>query len=331
MKAALLDSPGPASNIRYGDIADPTPKGNEIVVRVAAASLNPIDVYVRAGTIPVNLPKPFITGSDVAGSVVAAGPDAKRYKPGDRVWASNMGLQGRQGSCAELVCSSEEWFYPIPAGVTETDAAAAALVGITAHLGLLTRSGLKAGEIAFVNGGTGGVGSMVVQMAKAVGAKVIATVGSEEKAALCKSWGADLVMNYKTDDVVEGIKKFTAPRGLDVWFETQREPDFLKMIPLMAMRGRMIVMAGRTAQPAIPTGAFYVKDLTLHGFAMFNASFDEQRKCADDVNRWLAEKKLKPAIGRTFSLKDAAAAHQFLEENTLGGKGTLVGKVLVTP
>jgi len=331
MKAALLDVPGPASNLRFGEIPDPTPKENEIVVRVTAAALNPIDVYIRAGTIPVNLPKPFITGSDVAGAVEAVGPNAKRFKVGDRVWASNMGLQGRQGSCAELVCSSEDWFYPIPPGVTEQDAAAIALVGITAHLGLFGRANLKAGETAFVNGGTGGVGSMVVQMAKAAGAKVIATVGSEEKAKLCRSWGADLVLNYKTDDVVEGIKKFTAPRGLDVWFETQREPDFLKMIPLMAMRGRMIVMAGRQAQPAIPTGAFYVKDLALHGFAMFNASPDEQRACADDINRWLAEKKLKPAIGKTFALKDVAAAHQFLEENTLGGKGTLVGKVVVTP
>lgn len=331
MKAALLDVPGPASNIRFGEIPDPTPKLNEILVRVAAAALNPIDVYVRAGTIPANLPKPFITGTDVAGTIVAVGPEAKRFKTGDRVWASNMGLMGRQGSCADLVCASEDWFYPISASVSDTDAAAAALVGITAHLGLFIRAKLKAGETAFVNGGTGGVGSMVVQMAKAVGAKVITTVGSDEKAKLCKSWGADLVLNYKTDNVVEGIKQFTAPRGLDVWYETQREPDFLKMIPLMAMRGRMIVMAGRTAQPVIPTGAFYVKDLALHGFAMFNATPDEQRVCADDINRWLAEKKLKPAIGKTFSLKDTAAAHQFLEENTLGGKGTLVGKVMITP
>src|SRR5207247_3931166 len=128
------------------------------------------------------------TGSDVAGTVEMVGPGVKRCKVGDRVWGSNQGLLGRQGTCAEFVCASEDFFYPTPAGVSDDDAAAVALVGITAHLGLFQRAKLQAGETVFVNGGTGGVGSMVVQMAKAIGAKAIATVGSAEKAQLCQSW-----------------------------------------------------------------------------------------------------------------------------------------------
>src|SRR5207244_10988081 len=122
------------------------------------------------------------------------------FKVGDRVWGSNQGLLGRQGTCAEYAAVAEEWLYKIPPGVPDTEAAAVALTGITAHLGLFRCAHLQPGETVFVNGGTGGVGSMVVQMAKAVSAQVITTVGSPEKAALVKSWGADCVINYKTED-----------------------------------------------------------------------------------------------------------------------------------
>jgi NADPH2:quinone reductase len=331
MKAAFLDAPGAPDVLRYGDVPTPTPKSGEILIRVAAAALNPIDTYIRAGVVKMPLPLPFITGSDVAGTIEAVGPGVNRFKVGERVWGSNQGLLGRQGTCAEYVCASEEFFYPTPAGVSDDEAAAVALVGITAHLGLFQRAKLQAGEIVFVNGGTGGVGSMVVQMAKAVGARAITTVGSDDKAKLCRGWGVDCVLNYKSDDVPARIKDFTQGQGVSVWYETQREPDFLKMVDLMARRGRMIVMAGRQAQPTFPVGPFYVKDLSLFGFAMFNASPDEQRSCAEDINRWLAAKKLRIAIGKTFKIDDAAAAHRFLEENTLQKAGTLTGKVVLHP
>jgi NADPH2:quinone reductase len=331
MKAAYLDAVGAPDVLRYGDMPDPLPKPGEVRIRVASAALNPIDTYIRAGVVNMPLPKPFVTGSDVAGTIEATGTGVKRFKVGDRVWGSNQGLLGRQGTCAEYVCASEEFFYSTPAGVTDDEAAAVALVGITAHLGLFQRAKLQAGETVFVNGGTGGVGSMVVQMAKAVGAKAITTVGSAEKAKLCQSWGVDCVLNYKTDDVPARIKEFTQGQGVNVWYETQREPDLLKMVELTARRGRMIVMAGRQAQPIFPVGPFYVKDLALHGFAMFNATPDEQRVCADDINRWLAAKKLHVAIGKTFPFAEAGAAHRFLEENTLQKAGTLTGKIVLHP
>jgi NADPH:quinone reductase len=277
------------------------------------------------------LPRPFITGCDLAGTVEAVGTGVKRFRPGDRVWGSNQGLLGRQGACAEYVCTSEDWLYPTPAGVGDVEAAGAALVGITAHLGLFRCARLQVGETVFVNGGTGGVGSMVVQMARAVGARVITTVGSAQKAEVCRRWGADLVLNYKTDDVPKAVTDFTGGRGVNVWYETQREPDFARTVELLAWRGRMVIMAGRAAQPTFPVGPFYVKDLSLFGFAMFRATPDEQRACAEDINRWLAEKKLQVLIGKTFPLAETAAAHRFLEENTLGKAGTLIGKVVVTP
>ncbi len=331
MKAAFFETTGAPEVIRYGDLPTPTPKEGQVLVRVGAAALNPLDTYIRAGGVNMPLPKPFIPGCDLAGTVEAVGPGVKNFKPGDRVWGSNQGLLGRQGTFAEYVCTGEEWLYPTPPGVPDTVAAAAALVGITAHLGLFRCAALQAGETLFTNGGTGGVGSMVVQMGKAVGARVITTVGSEEKVALCRSWGVDHVLNYKTEDVFAAVGKIVGEKGVNVWYETQREPDFVRTVPLMARRGRIIIIAGRQAQPTFPVGPFYTRDLSLHGFAMFNASPQEHRRCADDINRLLSEKKLQVAIGRTFKIAEAAAAHRLLEENTLHKAGTLTGKIVVVP
>ncbi|MBY0230745.1 MAG: NADPH:quinone reductase [Gemmataceae bacterium] len=329
MRAAYIESTGGPEVVKVGELPTPVPAPGQALVRVAAAALNPIDMYVRAGTVAMPLPKPFVTGSDLAGTVEAVGGGPSRFKVGDRVWGSNQGLLGRQGVTAEYACVDEDYLYPLPAGVGEQDAAAAALTGITAHLGLFRAARLQAGEWVFVNGGTGGVGSMVVQMAKASGARVVTTVGSAEKAMLCKQWGADRVLNYKTDDVATGIKEATANKGVDVWFETQREPDLVRTVDLMAQRGRIVLIAGRAAKPLFPVGPFYVKGLSVHGFAMFNATAAEQRACADDINRWLESGKLHPPVGKAFPLAETAEAHRFLEANTVGGAGTLVGKVLV--
>ena len=330
MKAAFLDTPGPPDVIRYGDLPDPEPGPGEARVRVAAVAVNPIDTYIRSGAVAANLPKPFVPGCDLAGVVDKLGPGATRFKVGDRVWGSNQGLLGRQGTFADFCCPHEDYLYPIPDGVEDEDVVALALVGITAHLGLFQHANLKAGEWVFVNGGTGGVGSAVVQMAKAAGAKVVTTVGSDEKAKLARGLGADVVLNYKTDDVPVKVKGVAGP-GINVWYETLPPTDLDRTIGMMAPRGRIVVMAGRAARPIFPNGPFYVKGLAMHGFAMFNATPAEQRACADDMNRWLAEGKLKANIGRRFKLSEAAAAHQLQEENTLKAAGTLTGKIVLTP
>lgn len=330
MKAAYIEQTGSPEKIVYGDLADPQPGGGQVLVRVKAVAVNPIDTYIRSGNVKMDLPRPFVVGCDLAGIVEACGPDATRFKPGDRVWGSNQGLLGRQGTFAELAAVDQQWLYPLPEGVGFEPAAAIALVGITAHLGLVQRAGVKQGERIFVHGGTGGVGSTVVQMAKALGALVATTGGSDEKVAACRGLGADLAINYKTQDVDAELRGF-APQGLDLWWETLREPDFDRTVGLLAMRGRMILMAGREARPVFPVGPFYVKDCALHGFAMFNASPDEQRRCAEDINRWLAEGKLKPRIDRVLPLAETAAAHRLQEENTLGKAGTLGGKIVLVP
>jgi NADPH2:quinone reductase len=330
MKAAYILQTGPAESIVYGDLPRPVPGPNQVLVKVAAAALNPVDTYIRAGAIQMPLPFPFVVGCDLAGTVEAVGPGAARFRPGDRVWGSNQGLLGRQGTFAEYAAVDECWLYPTPDGVADEQAAAMALVGITAHLGLVRGAHLKAGETLFVNGGTGGVGSAVVQMAKALGARVATTAGSPAKLELCRKLGADLAIHYRSEDVAARVREW-APEGVDVFWETLREPDFDRAVALLAPRGRMILMAGREARPVFPVGPFYVKGCSLHGFVMFMATAQEQRACAEDINRWLAGGQMKALIDRVVPLAQTAAAHALQEQNTLGKAGTISGKIVVRP
>ena len=330
MKAAYIDSPGPPESIIYGDVATPEPAGSEVLVKVGAVAVNPIDTYIRGGANYWELPKPFIVGCDVAGVVDAVGPAARRFQVGDRVWGSNQGLKGKQGTFAEFVLTDEDWLYPTPDGVDDDTMAALALVAITAHLGVVGRAAVKEGETVFVQGGSGGVGSCVVQMAKALGARVITTAGSDEKADFCRELGADAVIRYREEDVTAQRAAF-APDGVDVFWETQREPDFDHIVEQLAPRGRVILMAGRDARPEFPVGPFYVKGCSLHGFVMFAATPEEQRTCAEDINRWVSEGKLRAQIGRTMPLAETAAAHRLQEENTIGKAGTLAGKIVLRP
>jgi NADPH2:quinone reductase len=330
MKAAYIEQPGPAESIKFGELPKPSPTGKQVLVKVAAVAVNPIDTYIRAGMVKMDLPRPFVVGCDLAGAVEAVGPQAKRLKPGTRVWGSNQGLLGRQGTFAEYAAVDEDWLYPTPEPVSDEQAAAAALVSITAHLGLFRDAKLRAGETLFVNGGSGGVGSTVVQMAKAAGGRVITTAGSDEKVAACLALGADVAFNYNLDYEIDPLED-AARGGVNVWWETTREPNFDRAVARLAPRGRMIIMAGRDARPPFPVGPFYVKGCSLYGFAMFNATPEEQRACVDDINRWLAEGKLRPKIDRVLPLSQAAAAHKLQEENTLGKAGTLAGKIVLKP
>jgi NADPH2:quinone reductase len=330
VKAAFFQKTGPPSVIVYGDLPMPQPGPHQCLVRVAAVDVNPIDVYIRSGMVPAKLQFPCTLGRDLAGIVEENGADAKRFEPGARVWATGLGTGDRPGTFSEFVAVDERFLHPVPAGVRAEDAVAVALVGTTAHLGLVRDARLRAGELIFVNGGSGGVGSCVVQIAKFLGARVITTAGSDAKVELCRRLGADLVMNYKSEDVAAGVRRF-APEGVNVWWESLREPDFDRTISLLSMRGRMIVMAGRDARPPFPVGPFYVKDCSLHGLAMFNATLEELAAAAQDLNRWLAEGRLRAPIDRVLPLSQAAEAHRLQEESTVHRSGALAGKIVLKP
>lgn len=332
MKAAFISQTGDPSLIQYADVPTPEVGPTDVLVDVKSVAVNPIDTYIRSGAVALPLEFPYIIGCDLAGVVAECGSNVTRFKPGDRVWGSNQGLAGRAGTFSEQAAVDEQWLYPTADNVSDDVAVAGALVGITAHLGLFLHGNLSAGETVFVNGGTGGVGSSVVQLAKSVGARVIATVGSTEKKTLCENLGADLVIDYHSPDMDDQIRAFAeSTGGIQLWFETLREPPLDRTVELMAPRGRIILMAGRTARPEFPVGPFYVKDLRMHGFAMFNASSDEQRAAAGAINELSAKGQWNPPIGKTFPLAEAAAAHRLQEQNTLDGQGSLTGKIVLNP
>jgi NADPH:quinone reductase len=329
MQAAYIEQTGPPEVIRIGDLPRPGPGPGEVLVKVHAVGLNPIDLYIRSGLVAMPLSFPYVIASDLAGTVEKVGPNVTRLQVGDRVWGSNQGLFGRQGVASEYAVVDEAWLYPTPALLPDAEAAAMALVGITAHLGLFQFGQLKPGETVYVPGGTGGVGSMVVQMAKAAGARVATAAGSPEKLDACRRLGADLALNYKTEDIPARLREF-APEGIDVWYETQREPNLEVSVPLLRKNGRMILIAGRTAKPTLPLGSFYPRNCAILGFAIFNATPEQQRRCAVDMIRWIEEGQLKAIVGRSFPLAAAVDAHRFLEENTLKGAGSLIGKVVLS-
>ncbi len=330
MRAAFITRTGDPGVIECGELPDPVPGPRQVLVRVRAAAINPIDTYVRAGTIAMPLDFPFVVGCDLAGDVVAVGEDVDRLRPGMRVWGSNQGLLGRQGTCAELAAVDEQWLYPTPDGVTDREAAAAALVSITAHLGLVSHARLESGETVFVSGGSGGVGSAVVQIARALGARVIATAGTPEKRKAVLDFGADVAIDYRRPDLVAAVLE-AEPRGVNVHWETRREPDFDTAIAMLADGGRMVIMAGRDARPEFPVGPFYVKTCQLLGFVMFKARAQEQAAAAADINRWLASGQLRAPVDRVVTLEHVAEAHAIQEAATVGGSGALAGKIIVEP
>lgn len=330
MKAAYIEETGSPDVIRYGELPDPTCGPNQVLLQVGAVSVNPIDTYIRNGANYWPLPKPFVLGCDVAGTILEVGKQVRQFQPGQRVWGSNQGLLGRQGTFASLAAIDAEWLYPTPDNVSDEEAAACALVGLTAHLGLFRDANLQSGQTLFIRGGTGGVGAMVIQMAKAIGAIVITTAGSTEKAKLCRALGADHVIEYKTQETQQTLLSLF-PQGVDVFWETLREPDFDQSVACLKERGTMILMAGRTARPPFPVGPFYVKGCTLRGFVMFKASPAEQQSAANDIHHWLLSGKLRSRIDRVLPLSETAQAHRLQEANTVGGQGTLAGKIVLKP
>ncbi|QEF99073.1 Quinone oxidoreductase 1 [Stieleria maiorica] len=319
MKAAYITQTGPAESIQFGDLDGPAVGDGQVLIRNHAVSVNPIDTYVRSGLVAFELPNPFIPGSDAAGVVEAVGAGVDSFAVGDRIWCTNQGLLGRQGTFAQQIAVDAEWCFPLPDGVDFSTAAANALVGVTAHLGLFRCGAIQAGETVCVIGGTGGVGAMVVQMAKAAGASVITTAGTDEKYQRATELGADHVINYSTDSIAEGVKRL-APAGVNLFWETRRMPNFDEAVDLLAPRGRMVLMAGRDSRPEFPVGPFYVKECSLHGFVMFKASPQEMRRCADDMNCWMAEGKLQANIAHRLELAEAAEAHRIQEAENVGGK-----------
>lgn len=323
MKAAYIKQPGPPENIIYGDFPKPGTKSNQVLVKVKAVTVNHIDTYIRSGQYKSFTPLPLVMGMDLTGVVESTGKDAKKFKPGQRVWSINAGRHGFQGSFGEYLAIDEDYLYPLPNNVDDKDAVAVLQGSVTALTGLIRIAKLLANETIFINGGAGSVGSAIIQFAHARGAKVIATAGSDEKVKWCKSIGADHAINYKTQKVEEEVKK-AAPDGVNVFWDTTREPNFDSAVSVLAPRGRIILMAGAQTRSSFTLGPFYNKECALLGFTINRDTPEEISGYADIINKAFEEKKLVYKINKVFPLSDAANAHKLVEtEKNLWGKVVL--------
>ena len=321
MKAIMVPRTGGAEVLTLADLPLPQPKPNEIVVKITAVGINFIDVYYREGRYPA--PLPFVGGSEAAGTVHAVGSEVKSWKTGDRV-----GYCMVLGSYAEYAAIPAERAVRVPQGVTDQQAAAALLQGMTAHYLVNSTYPLKKGETALIHAAAGGTGALLVQMAKQIGARVIATVGTDEKAKLAREAGADDVIVYTKQDFEAETKRLTEGKGVHVIYDGVGKTTFDKDLNLMRPRGYLVLFGGASG-PVPPfdpillsqKGSIYVTRPTLGHYA---ASREELEWRSGEVFEQISAGKLKLSIGHTYKLSDAAQAQRDLEARKSTGKLLLV-------
>lgn len=316
MKAVYIDQPGGPEALVFGERPAPTPAAGEVLVKVAYSGVNFIDTYHRSGLY--KLPTPAILGSEASGTVEAVGEGVKGFKPGDRV-AYAMS----RGSYAEYHSVPASMLVQVPASVELDVAAAVMLQGMTAHYLTHSTFELKPGHTCLIHAAAGGTGRLLVQMASMIGARVIATVGSDDKAKLTLGDGASAAINYSTQDFVEEVKKLTDGKGVNVVYDGVGQATFLKGLDCLKPRGTMAIFgnASGAVAPFDPLllsakGSLYVTRPTLANYI----SREELDWRSKDLFNWIALGKLKVRIDKVYPLAEAGQAQMDLAARKTTGK-----------
>jgi NADPH2:quinone reductase len=322
MQAIQILQTGGPEVLTLSTLPDPAPAPGEALIRIEACGVNFIDTYFREGRYPAQLP--LTLGQEAAGTIVSVAEDVTGFAPGDRVaWC------GVPGTYATLAVASAARLVRIPDALTTEQAAAAILQGMTAHYLLHSTFAPRPGDKILIHAGAGGTGLLLIQMAKRLGAQVITTVSTEEKAALAREAGADDVILYTHEDVVARVQEITAGERLPVVYDSVGKSTFEQSLQCLRPRGLLVLFGG--ASGAVPPfdlirlstmGSLFVTRPTLKDYV---ASREDLEQRAGDVFRWVAEGTLKLRIAHTYPLAEAAQAHRDLE----GRKTT--GKVLLIP
>ena len=322
MKAIRVHTPGGPEALTYDDVPEPTPKAGEAVVKVDAAGLNYIDVYQRSGAYkPAVLP--FTLGLEAGGTVTAVGAGVSGVKVGDKV-----AYTGVPGAYAQFAAVPADRLVKLPAGVTTKQGAAAMLQGMTAHYLACSTYPLKSGDACLVHAAAGGVGLLLVQMAKMRGARVIGTVSTEDKAKLARDAGADDVILYGSQDFAAETKRLTGGKGVQVVYDAVGKTTFDKSLDSLAPRG-MMILYGQASGPVPPMdlavlGAKGSLFITRPSLVAYTGTRQELEARAGDVLGWIRDGKLKVRMEFDFALKDAPEAHRALEGRKTTGKVLLI-------
>lgn len=326
MRAIQIAHTGGPEVMALRDLPTPEPGSGQALVRVEACGVNFIDVYQREGRYPVQLP--FIPGQEAAGTVASLGPaepGAARFgfKVGDRVaWANVL------GSYAEFAVVPLSRLIAVPEGVTARQAAGAMLQGMTAHYLAHATYPIQPDDTVLIHAGAGGVGLLLTQMAKRLGARVFTTVSTDEKAALARQAGADETILYTREDFTARVRELTGGRGLPVVYDSVGKTTFDGSLACLRPRGMLVLFGGSSG--AVPPfdlirlstmGSLYVTRPTLKNYT---ATREELEQRAGDVLRWVADGTLKLRLEHTYPLADAAQAHRDLEARKTTGKVLLI-------
>ncbi len=318
MKAVRIHEYGGPEVLRYEESPTPEPGPAQVLVRVEAASVNQVDVAIRENRFPTPKQPPKTIGSDGAGVVERIGAGVKTVERGDRVFFSGLGV-GSEGSYAEYAVIAEAQAVPMPAELSFVDAAALGMVFPAAYYGLIRRGDVREGETVLVQGAAGGVGSAAVQLAKARGARVLATVSGTAETDLVRKLGADEVIDYRREDVAGRALELTEGRGVDLVLELVVSANLPSDIRLIAKGGRIVCTGqGPAPEVTIPIGEALAKDATLLFMNLNNAGRAGVAKIAAELAGMTADGTIKPVVGATFPLAEARRAHELLAGDHLG-------------
>ncbi len=320
MKAISIVKPGGPSVMRLTDYPVPRPEAAEVLIRVVAAGINRPDVLQRQGKYPVPPDASPLPGLEVAGEVVAVGGDVTRWKVGDRVMALTHG-----GGYAEFCAVNGGHCLQIPDGLSFVEAAAVPETFFTVWYNVFTRCRLADGETFLVHGGSSGIGTTAIQLAKAHGCFVLTTAGSDEKCSFCERLGADKAFNYRNTDWQAAVREATGGRGVDVLLDMVAGPYTQKNLECMARDGRYAIIAFLQGSRAeVDLRVVLAGRLTITGSTLRPQTLAEKAGIAADIERavlpLLESGRVRPVIHETFSLDAAAAAHELMESSRHMGK-----------
>lgn len=318
MKAIRVHQFGEPDVLRLEDIPDPTPAHNQVVVRAKAIGVNPVDTYIRAGNYGPK-PFPYTPGADAAGVVESVGPGVSTCKVGDRVYVYGS----ISGTYAEKILCDEKSVHPLPDHVSFPQGAAMGVPYGTAYRALVNRGEAKPGETVLIHGGSGGVGTAAIQIARSMGLTVFATAGTDKGLDLVRQQGAHRVFNHKADGYVHQILDATAGRGVPLILEMLANVNLASDLTLLSKHGRVVVIGNRGTIQINPRETMS-RDADIRGMSLMNASEDELASIHAALVAGLENKTLSPVIGRELPLADAPEAHRQVMEPGAYGKIVLV-------
>ncbi|HEX9996288.1 MAG TPA: NADPH:quinone reductase [Abditibacterium sp.] len=307
--------------LQIEEIADPTPQNGQIVVKIHAAGINPVETYRRAGTPPYNSgPMPYTPGSDGAGEIVALGNGVENFQIGDRVFVYSP--KG-SGTYAQMCVCDQNDVFSLPENVSFEQGAALGVPYATAHRALFGKANAQKGEFVFVHGATGGVGVAAIQLAIRAGLKVGGSAGSAAGEEFLESLGVRYTTNHNASDYLSDVLGMTCGRGCDVILEMLANQNLGADPQVLAPFGRIVVIGNRGEATVNPRD-WMMRDATIYGMTLFNVPPTELREIYTDLSVGLAEGSLNPIVGQQFSLSDAPAAHESVMQSGARGKIVLL-------